>query len=248
MRSSRREFLGKTIGGVASAALGGSLLPAGGCYRAAPDDGRIHLRYWDKWDGFEGDAMRAVVKAFNASQDRIAVHYTPVGVIDRKLLAATSGGDPPDVAGLWENNVTPFAEQGAITPLDELMQRDGIPREHWIPVYRRICTHQGIMWAVPTTPYTTGLHYNIALFEASASEATAAATLAASRPAYLGTHQAHRPPVHEQAEFHVTPLLHLLGTGLQIIPGFLPIGGVNSNIGTDRRESQGQPGKEHQRS
>lgn len=168
MRSTRRDFLGQAIRGAASASLGGSLLAAGGCYRAAPDDGRVHLRYWDKWDGFEGDAMRAVVDDFNKLQNRIAVHFTSVGVIDRKLLAATSGGDPPDVAGLWENNVTPFAEQGAITPLDELMVRDGIRRDHWIPVYQRICTHQDVMWAVPTTPYTTALHYNEALFEASA--------------------------------------------------------------------------------
>jgi multiple sugar transport system substrate-binding protein len=168
MRSTRRDFLGQAVRGAASASLGGSLLSAAGCYRGEPPDGRIHLRYWDKWDGIEGDVMRSVVKAFNKSQDRITVHYTPVGVIDRKLLAATSGGDPPDVAGMWENNVTAFAEQGAINPLDELMKRDGIPRDHWIPVYQRICSHQGLMWAVPTTPYTSGLHYNEALFEASA--------------------------------------------------------------------------------
>ncbi len=170
MRSTRRDFLGKTVRGAASAALGGALLSAGGCYRAEPADGRIQLRYWDKWEGFEGDAMRAVVDDFNKSQNKTTVHYTSVGVIDRKLLAATSGGDPPDIAGLWENNVTAFAEQGALTPLDELMKRDGIGRDHWIQVYVTICTHKDIMWAVPTTPFASGLHYNVALFEASADK------------------------------------------------------------------------------
>ena len=87
MRSTRRDFLGHAIRGAASASLGGRLLASGGCYSGDPSDGRLHLRYWDKWDGFEGDAMRAVVEDFNRSQDRVAVRYTPVGVIDRKLLA-----------------------------------------------------------------------------------------------------------------------------------------------------------------
>jgi multiple sugar transport system substrate-binding protein len=170
MRISRRRFLKSAMQGVAGSAAVGSLLSAGGCFSSDPPDGKIHLCYWDKWDGIEGDAMRRVVAVFNASQGRIVVDYVPVGVIDRKLLAATAGGDPPDVAGLWAHNVTAFAEQGALTPLDEFMERDGISRDYWIPVYRRICTHKDIMWAVPTTPDTTGLHWNKALFRASARE------------------------------------------------------------------------------
>jgi hypothetical protein len=45
-----------------------------GCGRAPPKqtaDGRVVLQYWEKWTGFEGDAIRAVVDDFNASQDRI---------------------------------------------------------------------------------------------------------------------------------------------------------------------------------
>ncbi len=211
MRSTRRDLLGKTIRGAATAALGGSLLSAGGCFRGDPPDGRIHLRYWDKWDGFEGDAMRAVVRDFNDSQDRITVHYTPVGVIDRKLLAATSGGDPPDLAGLWEHNVTPFAEQGALTPLDELMKRDGVGRDHWIPAYVNICTHKNIMWAVPTTPFASALHYNVALFEASAEQLRA-----------KGLDPGRGPATLEELDTYAEALTKYDASGNLVQLGFLP--------------------------
>ena len=41
-----------------------------------PGKDRIVIRYWEKWTGFEADAMRVVVNDFNASQDRIFVDYT----------------------------------------------------------------------------------------------------------------------------------------------------------------------------
>ena len=75
-----------------------------GCSAAPPDrtpDGRVIVNYWEKWTGFEGEAMQAVVDDFNASQDRILVDKLTVSQIDQKMLLATAGGNPPDVAGLW---------------------------------------------------------------------------------------------------------------------------------------------------
>lgn len=72
----------------------------GGCERP-PVDGRIHITYWEKWTGAEAAAMQASVDAFNQSQDRIFVEFLSVGGgIDRKVLLATAGGDPPDIAGV----------------------------------------------------------------------------------------------------------------------------------------------------
>ena len=38
--------------------------------------GRTVIRYWDKWSGWEAEAMRAVVDDFNRSQDRIWVEFS----------------------------------------------------------------------------------------------------------------------------------------------------------------------------
>jgi ABC-type glycerol-3-phosphate transport system substrate-binding protein len=82
-----------------------------------PNDGRVHIRYWEKWTGFEEKAMRKVVDTFNARQSRIKVEMLSVSQVDQKMLLATAGGNPPDVAGLWDYNVVVYADDNALLPL-----------------------------------------------------------------------------------------------------------------------------------
>jgi ABC-type glycerol-3-phosphate transport system substrate-binding protein len=138
-----------------------------GCARAPDDkteDGRTIIEYWEKWTGFEGEAMQAVVDAFNASQDRIFVKKLTVSEVDQKLMLAAAGGNPPDLAGLWSYSVPDFAEKGALIPISGLLAEKGITREQYIPVFWDLCEHRGFMWAIPTTPSTVALHFNKRLF------------------------------------------------------------------------------------
>jgi len=128
------------------------------------EDGRIIVNYWEKWTGFEGEAMQAVVDDFNNSQDRILVKMLTISQIDQKLMLATAGGNPPDVAGLWSHWVNVYAEKGALVPLGGMIERAGINRGNYIPVFWDLCKHRGFMWALPTTPGTVALHWNKKLF------------------------------------------------------------------------------------
>lgn len=127
-------------------------------------DGRIIINYWEKWTGFEADAMQAVVDDFNASQNRLFVKLLPVSQIDHKLMLATAGGNPPDVAGLWSHTVNVYAEKGALTPLDGMLEKAGITRDHYTPIFWDLCQHRGFAWALPSTPATIALHWNKRLF------------------------------------------------------------------------------------
>jgi len=140
-----------------------------GCSRApeAGAPGRVVIDYWEKWVGFEADSMRAVVDDFNRSQDRIEVHFLSVSEVDTKLLLATSSGHPPDVAGIWSENIPDFAEKGALTPLDRGLARHGLDASHYIPLFWDLCRHRGITWGVPTTPACVALFYNKKLFRAA---------------------------------------------------------------------------------
>lgn len=128
--------------------------------RPKPSADREIVVYWEKWTGFEGDAMRAVVDAFNKSQDKYEVRMLTVTAIQNKTMLATAGGVPPDVAGLFGDNVAQYAMANAVRPLDDLFERDGLKREDYIPVYWNICTLGGLTWALPSTPASTALHYN----------------------------------------------------------------------------------------
>jgi ABC-type glycerol-3-phosphate transport system substrate-binding protein len=141
-----------------------------GCTRQAVDGAagsRVTVDYWEKWSGFEADAMQAVVDDFNRSQDRIEVRFLSVSEVDTKLLLAASSGHPPDVAGLWSENIPDFSEKGALTPLDGGLAAAGIGADHYIPVYWELCRHRGFTWGLPTTPGCVALFYNKKLFRAA---------------------------------------------------------------------------------
>lgn len=130
----------------------------------APNKGRVVLKYWEKWNGFEADAMREVVDDFNKSQGRIWVDYSSVSQIDRRLMLAIAGGVPPDIAGVWGLSVPVYSENNALTPLDEFASAKGIGPAKYIPVYWETCNHEGRLWALPSTPTTLALVYNKKMF------------------------------------------------------------------------------------
>ncbi len=143
------------------------LLPLliGGCLQKKRyPPGRTVVTYWEKWTGFEGEAMRAVVDEYNASQDQIYVELLTISQIDRKTVVAAAGGVPPDVSGLWSFNVHAFADKNALTPLDDRLAEAGITRDQYIDCYWDMCEHRGTVWAMPTTPASTALHWNKKLF------------------------------------------------------------------------------------
>jgi ABC-type glycerol-3-phosphate transport system substrate-binding protein len=127
-----------------------------------PDDGKVHITYWEKWGGKEAIAMQAVVDQFNQSQDRIVVEFLPVSQVDRKTIVATAGGDPPDIAGLWLYNLYSFADRDALTPLDELAPPDWTNR--YSRVYADMTTYRGRIWGAVSAPSVTALHWNKRLF------------------------------------------------------------------------------------
>lgn len=143
-------------GALAAAAV---VLIPGGAF-AAP----LELQYWEKWTRFEGDAMKAVVEDFNASQERLRVTYVTVSDVTQKTLIATAGGDPPDLAGLFDADVVSFADKNALIPLDDHLARAGIPLDRFLPVFIDACRYRGRTWAVPTTPASVALHWNKDLF------------------------------------------------------------------------------------
>ncbi|QDU70909.1 ABC transporter substrate-binding protein [Mucisphaera calidilacus] len=147
--------------------IGLVLSATGGCSDRRDDrtaDGRVIVSYWEKWTSFEGEAMRRVVDDFNASQDRIFVKMLTVSQIDQKLMLATAGGNPPDVAGGWSYLSPSYAEKNALTPLDTYIEEYGIRKEDYYPAVWRALGHQGIQWGLPSTPATVALHWNKQMF------------------------------------------------------------------------------------
>ena len=100
-------------------------LPAAGLLAFGPrgrhdiPPGRTIVRYWEKWTGVEGQAMQRIVDRFNQTEGvrhGIWVDYNALGDVDKRMLIAAAGGDPPDLTGLPDRFVAPYADQGAMQP------------------------------------------------------------------------------------------------------------------------------------
>jgi ABC-type glycerol-3-phosphate transport system substrate-binding protein len=160
-------------GGVLYALALACLFALAACGRRSSDGGKaqpVVIDYWEKWQGFEADAMRAIVDRFNAQKIRnkdgrvIFVRFLSVTEIDQKMLVATAGGNPPDLAGLFEQNVIMFSEKGALQPLDGRMKAAGLSRADYLPHVLKLCEHKGYIWGLPSVPACLALHYNKRLF------------------------------------------------------------------------------------
>jgi len=133
---------------------------------AAPPD-RLVLQYWEKWTGVEGAAMQKIVDRFNeavGAEHNIWVDYNAMGDVDKRMLIATAGGDPPDVAGLADRFITQYSDQDALLPLDDLTHEYGIDLDAFKPVWLKLCRSDGTLYALPSTPFTVALYYNRELF------------------------------------------------------------------------------------
>jgi multiple sugar transport system substrate-binding protein len=132
------------------------------------------LVYWEKWTDFEGEAMARVVDGFNAkerarakaepSYRRIEVEVVTISSIEQKLLIASAGGNPPDVAGVYSFMIPSYADKGALMDLTERARRDGVSRDQYVGRYYDLAVHREKLWGLPTTPASVALHWNKRLF------------------------------------------------------------------------------------
>jgi multiple sugar transport system substrate-binding protein len=147
--------------------------------RGAEDvpDGRVVVEYWEKWTGNEEQQMRQIVDAFNDTVGRdknIFVRYMSISAINQKTLVAIAAGTPPDVAGLWDSNIVPYAAEDALEPLEEMAARHGIVDGTYKKVYWDACHYDGHLYALVSTPACVALLYNRLAFEQSAADLRAA--------------------------------------------------------------------------
>ncbi|MDQ2645405.1 MAG: extracellular solute-binding protein [Myxococcota bacterium] len=136
--------------------------PAGRAADIPP--GRVVVQYWEKWTDTERDAMQAVVDDFNRSQSKIFVVHSALSGVNQKTLMATAGGNPPDLAGVWANDVVDYADREALMPLDELARGTRVEASRYLPVYWDMGVYRGTLYGVPSVPVVTGLHWNKRLF------------------------------------------------------------------------------------
>jgi len=150
-----REVAGLCI---AAAVMVGAAIEGSSVVTRKPEAGRVTVIYWEKWTGDEATEMRKVVNAFNTSQDKIFVQYLSISGVDTKTMLATAGGNPPDVAGIWLDQLCEFSDAKALTDLSQMARESGLGPDYYIKGYWDPLNYRGGLWALPSTPASIALH------------------------------------------------------------------------------------------
>src|SRR5829696_1965743 len=127
-----------------------------------PQDSVI-VDYWEKWTGTEEAAIRQIVDDFNQTVGhgkRIYVRCLSTSSVIEKTLVATAAGAPPDVAGLYNQNIPQFAALDALEPLDEMAAARGVTADAYKKVFWDECHYDGRLYGLVSTAYDIGLYYN----------------------------------------------------------------------------------------
>lgn len=126
---------------------------------------KVEITFWHVWSDKDAGPITARVDAFNKSQDRITVKV--LGNQDAtKQLTAISGGNPPDVALTYWNNIGPWAHAGAVLGLDDYIGKSKLDTANFIPAALERMKVGGQYYALPfTVSMASTLMYNKKAFQ-----------------------------------------------------------------------------------
>ncbi len=95
-------------------------------------DGVVVISVWHPWGGTQKEKFERVVAEFNRTHETIEVKslFTPNDLSNnQKFFTAVAADIPPDAIFVDGQQTAAWAEQGALEPLDDYMERDGVTKE-----------------------------------------------------------------------------------------------------------------------
>jgi multiple sugar transport system substrate-binding protein len=131
----------------------------------------VIVDYWEKWTGSEEAAMRKIVDDFNSTvghDKHIYVRYLSTSGIEQKTLVSIAAGTPPDVAGLYNQNIPQFSALDSLEPLDDLAADHGITSKTYKKVFWDECYYDNHLYGLASTAFDLGLYYNKEIFRQGA--------------------------------------------------------------------------------
>jgi ABC-type glycerol-3-phosphate transport system substrate-binding protein len=135
-----------------------------------PPKNKVIVNYWEKWTGKEGEAIQSIVDDFNNNEGEkqgIFIRCLCTSDPEQKTLVSTAAGVPPDIAGLYDPDITQFGARDALLPLDEMAAAHGITGDTYKKVFWDECHYNGHLYGIVSTAVNVGLYYNTSMFKAA---------------------------------------------------------------------------------
>lgn len=171
----RRSVVGLAVAGAVSAVVvagcgGGSdksSSSASAAPAALPATQKASITFWTGFTGRELGVVKQAVAGFEKAHPNITVKT--VGAInDDKIIAATRGGNSPDVAMSFStDNTGAFCSSGAFIDLGGFVKRDAVNLANIPKAPLSYTQFKGKRCAMPMLADVYGLYYNKAMFKAA---------------------------------------------------------------------------------
>lgn len=145
----------------------GLLLLLGTAGFAQPNDDRASITFWRSFDGLAAAAQEQLVEEFVQSEPDIIVDAIFQGYyldVSQKLMAAIAARRLPDLVTLDTGLAVPFARDGLLQPLDDLLDgENGIPRDAFGPGMLEAGQVDGVQYLIPFAVSVPVVYYNPAM-------------------------------------------------------------------------------------
>jgi multiple sugar transport system substrate-binding protein len=138
-------------------------------FQAGASSSAIHLTLWQQWgsSGPNAVALNAAIKQYETLHPNVTITSTYI-TNDAKILAAISGGNPPDLIDLGTSiQVGGWAAAGALLPLNSYIKASGLKMSAYVPAAVSAVTEGGNIYGLPFQDFNAGLLYNKKLFAAA---------------------------------------------------------------------------------
>lgn len=119
----------------------------------------VELSFWYGWTGPEAEALEKLITKWNSANPDIKVKGLSQSDYQKQLTAIT-GGNPPDIASQFGQDVVPWGLRGAMMPLDDYIAKDSVDLKDFVPAALSTSQHEGKTYAIPAAMHVSMLFYN----------------------------------------------------------------------------------------
>lgn len=141
-----------------------TLVVFSGVVSAAP----VTLKFWHGFNAHEITKLQELIdREYLPAHPGVKIE-TLAPVSPEKILSSIAGGNPPDVAILWDSSpIASWAYNGALTPLDSFVESSNTDMSVFVQAGLELTNINGKQWALPFALYNQAFYWNKDLFEAA---------------------------------------------------------------------------------
>jgi len=145
---------GKGVGDTGAKGVGG--------FTGTYEGPSISLAYWNGFTGGDGPAMTALVKKFNAEDEKITVKPNTIDWADfyQRLPAAAKAGKGPDVGVMHLDQLASNAARNVIVPLDDLAESLKLSKSDFTTQVWDPGIYKGKRYGIPLDVHSLAMYWN----------------------------------------------------------------------------------------